>query len=133
MFKRKILVIGLLGLLGCGALQAASELVPTHLRCECLTNPLGIDESKPRLSWQVVATDPKARGLTQGAYQVVVASSPELLAKNQGDLWDSGKVASSQSLYVPYAGKPMVSLQHCVWKVCVCSSDLSMTEHDTVG
>jgi hypothetical protein len=119
MFKRRILVIGLLGLLGCGALQAASELVPTNLRCECLTNPLGIDEPKPRLSWQVVATDPKARGLTQGAYQVVVASSPELLAKNQGDLWDSGKVASSQSLYVPYAGKPMVSLQHCVWKVCV--------------
>src|ERR1035437_3733061 len=119
MFKRKILVIGLLGLLGCGALQAASELVPTNLRCEYLTNPLGIDEPKPRLSWQVVATDPKARGLTQSAYQVVVASSPELLAKDQGDLWDSGKVASSQSMYVPYAGKPLVSLQHCVWKVCV--------------
>ena len=119
MFKRKILAIGLLGLLGCSALQAASELVPTHLRCEYLTNPLGIDEPKPRLSWQVVARDPKARGLTQGAYQVVVASSPELLAKNQGDLWDSGKVASSQSLHVPYAGKPLASLQHCVWKVCV--------------
>jgi alpha-L-rhamnosidase len=119
MFRRKILAIGLLGLLGCGALQAASELVSTHLRCEYLKNPLGIDEPKPRLSWQVVATDPKARGLKQSAYQVVVASSPELLAKNQGDLWDSGKVASSRSLHVDYAGKPLVSLQHCVWKVCV--------------
>ena len=49
----------------------------------------------------------------------MVATSPEFLAKNQGDLWDSGKVASSQSLHVPYAGKPLVSLQHCVWKVCV--------------
>ena len=119
MFRPKNLAIGLLGLLGCGALQAASELVSTHLRCENLKNPLGIDELKPRLSWQVVATDPKARGVTQRAYQVVVASSPELLAKNQGDLWDSGEVASSQSLQVPYAGKPLVSLQHCFWKVCV--------------
>jgi alpha-L-rhamnosidase len=102
MFKRKILAIGLLGLLGCGVLQAASKLVPTQLRCEYLTNPLGIDELKPRLSWQCTAIDPKARGLAQSAYQVVVASSPELLAKDQGDLWDSGKVVSGQSIHVPY-------------------------------
>jgi hypothetical protein len=49
MFKRKIVAMGLLGLLYCGALQAASELVPTQLRCEYIANPLGIDESKPRL------------------------------------------------------------------------------------
>ena len=119
MFKRKILAMGLLGLLCCSALQAASELVPTQLRCEYLTNPLGIDELKPRLSWQGAPTDPTTRGLMQSAYQIVVASSPELLAKDQGDLWDSGKVVSGQSTHVPYAGKPLVSLQHCVWKVRV--------------
>ena len=114
-----ILTPGLLGLLSCGALQAANELVPTQLRCEYLSNPLGIDELKPRLSWQCTATDPQARDLTQSAYQVLVASSPELVAKDQGDLWDSGKVVSGQSLHVSYAGKPLVSLQRCVWKVRV--------------
>jgi alpha-L-rhamnosidase len=36
---------------------------------------------------------------------VLVASSPDLLAKDQGDLWDSKKVASDQSIQVEYAGK----------------------------
>src|ERR1035437_5003 len=119
MFKRTIVALWLLGLLCSGALLAASELVPTQLRCEYIANPLGIDELQPRLSWQCTALDPKARGLTQRAYQVAVASSPELLAKHQGDLWDSGKVVSGQSIHLPYAGKPLVSLQRCVWKVCV--------------
>jgi alpha-L-rhamnosidase len=119
LIKRKILAMGLLGLICCGSLQAASELVPTQLLCEYLTNPLGIDEPKPRLSWQCSAIDPTSRGLTQDSYQVVVASSPEMLAKDQGDLWDSGKVVSGQSIHVPYAGKPLVSLQRCFWKVRV--------------
>ncbi len=118
MFNRTIVALWLLGLLCSGALQAASELVPTQLRCEYLANPLGIDELQPRLSWQCTALDPKARGLTQSAYRVVVASSLELLAKDQGDLWDSGKVVSGQSIHLPYTGKPLVSLQRCVWKVC---------------
>src|ERR1035437_5906994 len=117
LIKRKILAMGLLGLICCGSLQAASELVPTQLLCEYLTNPLGIDEPKPRLSWQCTAIDPTSRGLTQDSYQVVVASSSEMLAKDQGDLWDSGKVVSGQSIHVPYAGKPLVSLQRCFWKV----------------
>jgi alpha-L-rhamnosidase len=117
MFKRTIVALWLPGLLCNGALQAASELVPTQLRCEHIANPLVIDELHPWLSWQCTAIDPKARGLTQSAYQVVVASSPELLAKDQGDLWDSGKVVSGHSIHLPYAGKPLFSLQRCAWKV----------------
>ena len=55
----------MLGLLCSGALLAASELVPTQLRCEYLANLLGIDESRPRLSWQCTAIDPKARFNTE--------------------------------------------------------------------
>ena len=50
---------------------------------------------------------------------MLVASTPELLAKDQGDLWDSGKVASDQSIQVEYAGKPLESRQVCHWKVRV--------------
>ena len=87
-----------------------------ELRCEYLANPLGIDTPNPRLSW-VMTSD--QRGEKQTAYQVLVASSPEALAKNTGDLWDSGKVPSDQSSHVTYAGKGLISRQQCFWKVRV--------------
>ena len=57
------------------------------------------------------------------AYQVLVASSPELLSANKGDLWDSGKVTSEQSTYIPYAGVSLASRMRCFWKVCVWDKD----------
>jgi alpha-L-rhamnosidase len=102
----------------------------TNLRCEYRENPLGIDVAKPRLSWGIA--DPQSemsnsksqitRSVRQAAYQVLVASTPELLAKDQGDLWDSGKVESDQSIQVEYAGKPLESRMHCHWKVRVWTS-----------
>lgn len=86
----------------------------TDLRCEYLASPLGVDEDKPRLSW-IVESD--QRGLTQTAYQVLVANSLGNLENNQGDLWDSGRVESDQSLNVVYRGKALQSRQHCFWKV----------------
>jgi len=55
----------------------------------------------------------------QTAYQLLVASSQELLNKNQGDLWDSGQVTSAESVNIPYNGKPPESAQTCLWKVRV--------------
>ena len=72
------------------------------LRCEYLADPLGIDATRPRLSW--IVSSP-LRGDRQTAYRVLVASSPELLARGEGDLWDSGKTASARSVQVEYGGK----------------------------
>ena len=44
-------------------------------------------------------------------------------ARIKGTLWDSGKVASDQSLHVAYAGKPLVSHAACWWKVRVWDQD----------
>lgn len=91
-----------------------------RLQCDYAQNPIGIDDSRPSLSW--IVTSPE-RGDKQTAYQVLVASSPDLLSANKGDLWDSGKVMSGQSTYVPYAGTPLVSRTRCFWKVCVWDKD----------
>jgi len=94
------------------ALQAALHAVEvSDLRCEYLKDPLGIDVEKPRLSWviEVGRQRTEDRGQKQTAYQVLVASTPELLTKDKGDLWDSGKVDSDQSIQVEYAG-PSTSL-----------------------
>ena len=87
---------------------------PTDLRCEYLSNPLGIDVREPRFSWVLHHT---ARAQVQTAYQVLVASHAEDLAQDSGDIWDSGKVASSDSIQVVYAGKPLESGKTYYWKV----------------
>ncbi len=89
------------------AAEAQGVLRPVDLRCEYRTNPLGIDTLVPRLSWKLAAADPTARGLGQSAYQVLVASSEALLLRNQGDLWDTGKVDGDQSIQVLYGGKSL--------------------------
>ena len=88
----------------------------TSLHCEYLTNPLGLDAVQPLLHWNI---DSEVRGERQTAYQILVASRPELLAKNKSDLWDSGKVNSDESVSVPYAGSPLRSRKECFWKVRV--------------
>ncbi len=102
------------------AAAEAAALTPLHLRCEYLDNPVGIDETAPRLGWRVQSDQ---RDQTQRAYRVLVASSPENLARNQGDLWDSGKVESEQTLFVAYAGVPLGSRRQCFWKVGVWGGD----------
>ena len=86
----------------------------SNLQCEYRTNPLGIDVPRPRLSWKMVSPQ---RGQKQTAYQLLVASDPKLLKSNRGDLFDSGKITSDQSLNIPYAGQTLVSFQPCFWKV----------------
>ncbi len=87
---------------------------PTNLHCEYFTNPLGLDELRPRLSWLV---SDERRGAVQTAYQVRVASSQEMLAKEGADLWESGRVKSSQSVHVVYEGAPLASCQRVWWRV----------------
>lgn len=86
------------------------------LRCEYRTNPLAIDAARPQLGWVLHS---QQRGERQSAYQVVVASSRQVLANGNGDLWDSGKTESSESVQVAYAGKPLASRQTCYWTVRV--------------
>ena len=104
-------------LLGNNPMALAVEL--THLRCEYRDNPLGIDVAKPRLTWQLEDLKSEIRGQGQAAYQVLVASTPGLLAKDQGDLWDSGKVKSDRTTQIEYCGKPLASHQAAYWKVRV--------------
>ena len=91
-----------------------------QLRCEYRTAPLGLDVAKPRLSWLNTSTD---RGVCQTAYQVLVASTSEILAKDQGDRWDSGKVASDQQNQIVYNGQSLNSGAACYWKVRIWDQD----------
>ncbi len=115
-------VVGL-AWLGVSAAAAGSGVIPANLRCEYRAAPQGIDVLKPRLSWILTARDSDARGLSQRAYQVLVADSSDALAADRGPLWDSGRVESSRCNQIEYAGKPLTSRQRAFWKVRVWDQD----------
>ena len=100
--------------------RASKPIRVERLRCEYRDRPLGIDHSAPRLGWMLESF---VRGQKQSAYRVLVARSAEALQAGRSDLWDSGKVESSQSLNIIYAGDVLVSGQRCFWKVKVWDKD----------
>ena len=82
------------------------------LRCEYSKNPIGLGETSPRFSWRYAAGPNDARGQQQAAYRIRVGT-----AAGQGDLWDSGRVESPNSVFIPYTGKPIASRQRVYWSV----------------
>ena len=106
--------------LGFSTQAATPGLRPTHLRCEYLENPLGLEAPAPRLNWWV---ESEQRGQKQTAYRLLVASTEEKLAREEGDLWDSGQMTSDRTVGIPYRGQTLASRQRCFWKVRVWDKD----------
>ena len=100
--------------LGCGV--AFCDLKPIELRCEYSDEPLAVQTSKPRLSWILESNE---RNQKQTAYQIQVSTTPDTLASNQPDQWDSGKVSSDQSIQIVYTGSALQSDTTYYWKVQV--------------
>lgn len=101
------------------ATSAFSGILPVNLCCESKVNPLGLSETSPRLSWQAADTVSGGRGQYQTAYRIQVASSLQVLTNGEGDLWDTGTVATNQSSQIAYAGARLASHQVCYWHVQV--------------
>ncbi|RYC07146.1 family 78 glycoside hydrolase catalytic domain [Nocardioides zhouii] len=107
------------GLLGAVALPAvvptpataapASPGAPSELTVAQLPSPRDVGNlTSPLLGWQVG----HAR---QEAYQVQVAESEDRFGG--GDTWDSGRVVSSLSTNVSYAGPALAPAESYVWRV----------------
>ena len=109
--------------------HARAALTVVHPRCEYNDNPCGVDAGHPRLSWQLQSD---TRGQRQTAYEVLVASSQDTLKADRGDLWDSGRVASSRSA-VEYRGVELRFGQPCWWKVRVWDKDGKPCREGPVG
>jgi alpha-L-rhamnosidase len=92
----------------------ANPSAPADLLVNGVSNPLAIERNTTRFTWLSPDT---TRGEQQTGYQILVASSPKLLAKGTGDYWDSGLVDSDQSASVEYAGKTLPPATRFWWKV----------------
>ena len=104
-------------LIGSASTAAPGGKAPTlaQLRCEHATDPIGIGVPRPRLSWQLKSED---RGVVQAAYHVQVAADAASWGKG-ALVWDTGKVASDRSTFVPYDGPALESSRRYYWRVRV--------------
>lgn len=96
------------------AKSVSASLKFEKLLVEYAENPINSDNAHPRFSWIVSS---EGRNQVQSAYQIFVATTAEKLTKNEADLWNSGKVKSSETIQHEYGG---ISLQSCTryfWKV----------------
>jgi hypothetical protein len=111
--KHKLLLLSVLVL----AINSFSQqLSVSNLKCESKIDPLGIEKPSPSLSWQLNSSE---RNILQGAYRVLVADDSSLLEKNIGNIWDSRKVNSGQSIQVSYKGQKLLTAETYFWKVMV--------------
>lgn len=101
----------------------APGLTPVALRTERRASPLGIGEPRPLLGWKLRSEDPAARGQTQTAYEILVATSRALLDSDKGDLWSTGRITSDATQNVAYSGLALQPRQDCWWKVRVWDQD----------
>ncbi len=85
-----------------------------NLRCEHAITPLGVDQARPKLSWEV---ERAGANFIQAAYRVLVASDRAALDRDAGDVWDSGKVPSDRQYAVRCEGAELASRTRYWWKV----------------
>jgi alpha-L-rhamnosidase len=95
-------------------MASAETSKPTQLECDALVTPLGVDDKQPLLSW--LLHDDRF-GAKQTAYQIQIASQPDLLFADKPDVWDSGRVESEESVNVLYAGSALQPMTRYFWRV----------------
>ena len=99
----------------CFALLAiTAQAAPVHLRTNGLNTPIGLDTPKPTFSWLSDATTPN---WVQSAYEILIDPDVKNLRAGHAASWDSGRIASSESLDIAYAGVPLKPQQRYAWKV----------------
>ena len=83
---------------------------------EYAETPINIDNPNPRFSWIIHSEE---RNKTQSTYQILVSSEEKKLKKGEADIWDSGKINSSETIQHEFSGKILESNRKYFWKVTV--------------
>jgi alpha-L-rhamnosidase len=100
----------------------------TQLEVDKLINPVGLDTKNPDFSWIIKSED---FNVNQTHYQLFVAT--DKVFSNKSLVWDSGKVTSSESLYVKYQGKPLEYATKYYWTVKVWTNQSSRPKQSKIS
>ncbi|MEA5062700.1 MAG: glycoside hydrolase family 78 protein [Petrimonas sp.] len=92
-----------------------SQVTVKNLKCEYLDNPVGLDETHPRFTWQMELYKP---GNHQLAYELAVGTTEADVVSGKGNVWESGIVDSSV-IPVVYGGRELNPFTRYFWSVRV--------------
>jgi len=106
-----------------------STLTVDKLKCNGLENPSGTDNT-PEFSWILKSEE---RGQSQSAYQIIVSSDGKSSDGQKGDIWDSGKTLSSESLWISFKGTGLQPGKEYYWNVRVWDNDDNLSPWSSSG
>jgi hypothetical protein len=119
------------------AVDSTAVLPPAGLICELMVHPENavITDPCPEFCWVV---NSPLRNVLQSGYQIIVASRKQFILNGRGDMWDSGKVGSAQSINVEYNGRSLEPNSSFWWAVRVwnakgCTSPYSKPQRFNTG
>jgi len=96
-----------------------NQCVPVDLRCEFLSNPIGLDTDQPRLNWRL---EDKRPGAKQTAYQIFIGTDSLLIKKGQSNIFQSLKNNSDVQNFI-YSGNKLVPFTKYYWNVKIWDKD----------
>ncbi|MDR1336441.1 MAG: family 78 glycoside hydrolase catalytic domain, partial [Tannerella sp.] len=99
--------------------QTQALVAPVRLRCEHLSNPLGMDSPHPRFTWQL---GDGRHGAVQQAYRLIAGTDSISVLNGTGNMWDTRQTASDRMLAV-YAGREIEPFTKYFWRVEVWDKD----------
>lgn len=109
--------------------KANSDTKPYALKCEYLTDPIGVDAPHPRLTWMM---KDDRQGARQTAYRIFVGKDSLALSSKKGESWDTGKINSPQNLVV-YQGEPLQAFTKYFWRVELWDQDAKMISSSPIS
>lgn len=101
---------------------------PAGLSVEYIREPrfVAVQDSLPEYSWIV-----PEKGISQNAFQILVASSKERINNNIADVWDSGRRLTHHSTNIRHEGKSLQPNSVYFWKVRIWDQENRLSEYSS--
>jgi len=102
---------------------------PTELTVETIREPenVFIQDATPEYSWVLPESV-----VSQKAYQILVATSKEIVESNRADVWNSTRVPSRQSVTITHQGTPLLPNTRYFWRVRAWDQDNRLSPYSKV-
>ncbi|MDO4648805.1 MAG: family 78 glycoside hydrolase catalytic domain [Eubacteriales bacterium] len=96
----------------------------TNLTCENMVRPLSVSVSNPSFSWMIEAEE---ENIFQSAYEIRVWD------ENGREIWNTGKVESSETIGIRYEGESLKSLSEYSYQVRIWNQKDEWAESEKAG